>query len=174
MLLFGELGFVGVYIGGGSHIQIGDEAAAAATSADDVTTTHLYDSLSRSFEEEQAIGHHRNHYLFRMGLECDDVVLAWGRSGSPPDFDDRVFRSADGGQTWTDLGEVADLGLHWVVYQDSMGRTRALRDGESDTYLFPITMISRRREVDNRTSVAEIYGKARDIVLDSRPPLPFQ
>ena len=69
---------------------------------------------------------------------------------------------------------VADLGLHWVVYQDSMGRTRALRDGESDTYLFPVTMISRRREVDNRTSVAEIYGKARDIVLDSRPPLPFQ
>jgi hypothetical protein len=68
----------------------------------------------------------------------------------------------------------ADLGLHWVVYQDSMGRTRALRDGESDTYLFPVTMISRRREVDNRTSVAEIYGKARDIVLDSRPPLPFQ
>jgi hypothetical protein len=68
----------------------------------------------------------------------------------------------------------ADLGLHWVVYQDSMGRTRALRDGESDTYLFPITMISRRREVDNRTSVAEIFGKARDIVLDSRPPLPFQ
>jgi hypothetical protein len=68
----------------------------------------------------------------------------------------------------------ADLGLHWVVYQDSLGRTRALRDGESDTYLFPITMISRRREVDNRTSVAEIYAKARDIVLSSRPPLPFQ
>jgi len=34
-----------------------------------------------------------------------DVVLAWGRSGSPPDLDDRVLRSADGGQTWTDLGE---------------------------------------------------------------------
>ena len=68
----------------------------------------------------------------------------------------------------------ADLGLHWVIYQDNLGRTRALRDGESDTYLFPITMISRRREADNRTSVAEIYGKAREIVLVSRPPLPFQ
>ena len=68
----------------------------------------------------------------------------------------------------------ADLGLHWVIYQDNLGRTRALRDGESDTYLFPITMISRRREVDNRTTVAEIYGKAREIVLASRPPLPFQ
>jgi photosystem II stability/assembly factor-like uncharacterized protein len=39
-----------------------------------------------------------------------DVVLAWGRTGSYPDYDDRVFRSADGGQTWTDLGEIMDPG----------------------------------------------------------------
>ncbi len=67
-----------------------------------------------------------------------------------------------------------DLDLEWVVYQDDLGRSRALRDGDSDNYLFPITMISRRREVDNRTPVAEIYGKARDIIVDSRPTLPFQ
>jgi len=36
------------------------------------------------------------------------VVLAWGRSGNYPDFDDRVLRSSDGGLTWTDLGEVLD------------------------------------------------------------------
>ncbi len=35
-----------------------------------------------------------------------DVVLAWGRAGSFPDFDDRIFRSSDAGQTWTDLGEI--------------------------------------------------------------------
>lgn len=39
-----------------------------------------------------------------------DVVLAWGRSGTFPDYDDRLFRSADGGQTWTDLGEVMAQG----------------------------------------------------------------
>ncbi len=74
------------------------------------------------------------------------------------------------------LGDLlaAELDLHWVVYEDRMGRSRALRDGDSDLYLFPITMISRRREVDNRTPVDEIYRKARDIVLESRPPLPFQ
>jgi len=68
----------------------------------------------------------------------------------------------------------ADLGLRWVVYEDYQGRSRALRDGDTDTYLFPITMISRRREVDNRTPVADIYNKARDIIIDSRPALPFQ
>ncbi|MBP9145023.1 MAG: VCBS repeat-containing protein [Thermoanaerobaculia bacterium] len=39
-----------------------------------------------------------------------DVALAWGRSGTHPDYDDRIFRSADGGETWTDLGEVIDPG----------------------------------------------------------------
>jgi photosystem II stability/assembly factor-like uncharacterized protein len=39
-----------------------------------------------------------------------DVALAWGRSGTHPDYDDRIFRSADGGLTWTDLGEVIDPG----------------------------------------------------------------
>lgn len=41
-----------------------------------------------------------------------EVVLAWGRSGSFPDFDDRVFRSGDGGQSWTDLGEIMDPGTY--------------------------------------------------------------
>jgi photosystem II stability/assembly factor-like uncharacterized protein len=39
-----------------------------------------------------------------------DVALAWGRSGTHPDYDDRIFRSSDGGETWTDLGEVMDPG----------------------------------------------------------------
>lgn len=68
----------------------------------------------------------------------------------------------------------AELGMHWVVYRDQLGRSRALRYRESDNFLFPITMISRRREVDNRTPVAEIYRKARDMIAPLRPPLPFQ
>ena len=68
----------------------------------------------------------------------------------------------------------ADLKLRWVIYEDRQGRSRALRDGSSDTYLFPITMISRRWEVGNHTPVAAIYLKARDIIIDSRPSLPFQ
>jgi hypothetical protein len=67
-----------------------------------------------------------------------------------------------------------DLNLHWVIYQDQLGRSRALRDGNSENYLFPITMISRRREVDNLTPVSDIYSKARETITRSRPPAPFQ
>ncbi len=68
----------------------------------------------------------------------------------------------------------ADLGLDWVIYEDSLGRSRALRYRETDNFLFPITMISRRREVDNRTPVVEIYDKAAGEMRAVIPALPFQ
>ena len=67
-----------------------------------------------------------------------------------------------------------DLGMHWVVYEDKAGRSRALRYRESDNYLFPVTMISRRREAGSDTPVKTIYQNAYDIIAPLRPPLPFQ
>lgn len=74
------------------------------------------------------------------------------------------------------LGDLlaADLGMHWVVYQDQLGRSKVLRYRQTDNYLFPVTMISRRIEVDNREPVVEIYQKAYDIVVATQkkpPPL---
>jgi len=68
----------------------------------------------------------------------------------------------------------AQLDMHWVIYEDREGRSRALRYGETDNYLFPITMIARRREVGNLKPVAEIYQKAVDIIVSATPKLPFQ
>jgi len=68
----------------------------------------------------------------------------------------------------------ADLGMHWVIYEDRLGRSRALRYQQSDDFLFPITMISRRREAGNQTPVVDIYQKARGIIASRKPPLPFQ
>ena len=68
----------------------------------------------------------------------------------------------------------ADLGMDWVVYEDSQGRSRALRYRQSDEYLFPVTMISRRREVGNQTPVTVIYQKARGIIEPLLPAQPFQ
>ncbi len=67
-----------------------------------------------------------------------------------------------------------DLGMHWVVYEDKLGRSRALRYRDSDNYLFPVTMISRRREAGSDTSVRAIYQKAYDIIAPLRQSLPFQ
>ena len=68
----------------------------------------------------------------------------------------------------------AELDMHWVIYEDKVGRSRALRYKKSDNYLFPMTMISRRREAGNQRAVADIYQKAYDIIATSIPPLPFQ
>lgn len=68
----------------------------------------------------------------------------------------------------------AELDLEWVVYEDAKGRSRALRLDETDNFLFPVTMISRRREAGDRTPVQEIYRKAVEAMEAARPPLPFQ
>ena len=68
----------------------------------------------------------------------------------------------------------AELDMHWVIYEDRQGRSRALRYRETDNFLFPITMIARRREVGNQTPVVDIYQKAHSIIARNIPPLPFQ
>ncbi len=67
-----------------------------------------------------------------------------------------------------------ELDMHWVIYEDRVGRSRALRYKESDDFLFPMTMISRRREAGNQARVADIYQKAYAIIAERKPALPFQ
>jgi len=67
-----------------------------------------------------------------------------------------------------------DLDMHWVIYEDQVGRSRALRYRQSDNYLFPATMVSRRREAGDLTPVQEIYDKALGIIRPLQDPLPFQ
>ncbi|WP_439105977.1 DUF3806 domain-containing protein [Congregibacter sp.] len=74
------------------------------------------------------------------------------------------------------LGDLlaTELDMHWVVYEDIKGRSRALRLGETENYLFPITMIARRHEGGDRTQVSDIYAQAYEAIEAVRPPLPFQ
>src|SRR6056297_2669809 len=67
-----------------------------------------------------------------------------------------------------------ELDMHWVVYEDPLGRSRALRYRDTDNYPFAVTMISRRRAVGNDRPVQEIYDKAVDLIEPIREKLPFQ
>lgn len=68
------------------------------------------------------------------------------------------------------LGDVmaAKLGLHWVVFQDDVGRSRALRLGDTDVVLFPVTMISKRVEAGIKVSVDELWRNAARTVAEAR------
>ena len=59
------------------------------------------------------------------------------------------------------LGDVmaTQLGLDWVVLIDELGRSRALRLGETEVMIFPVTMISKRVERDVPFRVRELYQK---------------
>jgi hypothetical protein len=50
-----------------------------------------------------------------------------------------------------------ELNMDWVVYRDRAGRSRALRYLDSDIFVFPITLISRRWGVGNHKPVDELY-----------------
>ena len=65
-----------------------------------------------------------------------NVVLAWGRSGDFPDYDDRILRSADAGQTWSDLGEVipSDAFATSLAFSKPVASTVIASDGAGNLY----------------------------------------
>jgi hypothetical protein len=67
-----------------------------------------------------------------------------------------------------------ELKMPWVVYEDKLGRSRALRLGLTDHFLFPVTMISRRAEVGATVDVRAIYAKAVAAIEPYLPARPFQ
>ncbi len=73
------------------------------------------------------------------------------------------------------LGDLlaAELDMHWVVYEDNLGRSHALRYRDSETVIFPVTMISRRRETGNTEPVADIYRRAESAARETIPRRPF-
>jgi|SaaInl5LU_22_DNA_1037371.scaffolds.fasta_scaffold02172_9 hypothetical protein len=74
------------------------------------------------------------------------------------------------------LGDLlaAKLGMQWVIYEDDLGRSRALQLPDSDNFLFPVTMISRRIEAGNTTPVQAIFDKAVTTIEPLIPPKPFE
>jgi hypothetical protein len=70
------------------------------------------------------------------------------------------------------LGEVMahTLGLEWVIVDDDIGHSRALKHRREDQLYFPITMMSKRIRAKERVHVRELYDSvARGVRrLDAR------
>lgn len=66
-----------------------------------------------------------------------------------------------------------ELGMNWVIYEDHLGRSRALRLYNDKQILFPITMISRRVEVGINVDVNAVYEKALGIMQPQLKRKPY-
>ncbi|MFT6756940.1 MAG: hypothetical protein ACJA0M_000816 [Chitinophagales bacterium] len=60
------------------------------------------------------------------------------------------------------LGDVmvSELKMHWVIYEDKLGRSKALQYRETQHFLFPVTMLSRRAAGNAPIDIQVIYDKA--------------
>lgn len=63
----------------------------------------------------------------------------------------------------------ATLDMDWVVYRDRAGRSRALRYRDTDTFLFPVTMIERRYSAGAALDVTALFDRIVEETASSLP-----
>lgn len=63
--------------------------------------------------------------------------------------------------------------FEWKVYEDEIGRSRALCVKKTSDCLFPITMLSRRMEVGTKPDVKKIHTEAILLMEKHLPKLPY-
>ena len=68
-------------------------------------------------------------------------------------------------RTWQGMGIVfgdilaKELGLHWVSYEDDLSVSKALRWKDTENYVFPVTVFSKRVGFNEKIDVAEIFAR---------------
>ncbi|MBJ37490.1 MAG: hypothetical protein CMD83_03345 [Gammaproteobacteria bacterium] len=81
-------------------------------------------------------------------------------------------RLVDGGhiptsrtKDWQSLGIVfgdilaEELDLRWVIYEDELGKSRALQFGKTLSFVFPVTMFSKRVQFGQSINIPDVYRK---------------
>jgi hypothetical protein len=63
--------------------------------------------------------------------------------------------------------------FEWKVYEDDLGRSRALCVKSTSECLFPVTMLSRRMEVGSKPDVQKVYNDAIQLMEKYLPKLPY-
>lgn len=124
--------------GGGSFSLVASGSAEAVTFLSNQVAVAIVDgTFSRSTDGGVTwIGGGSAQGRTALTAVNADVVLAWGRGGTFPDFDDRVLRSGDGGQNWSDLGEIlqADEYASGFAFTSPNPQTVVASNGAGDVY----------------------------------------
>lgn len=63
--------------------------------------------------------------------------------------------------------------LEWKVYEDKLGRSRAVCVRKTSECLFPVTMLSRRMEIGSKPDTKKIYDDAILLLEKHLPKLPY-
>lgn len=150
-------------------------------------STAQVSSWSRPTEVEQRVeplSPLDHNFMANQRAEIESLANQLGRrlTGDPERDIDTLQALLDSGLVANDdtltlqamgvvLGDLLakTLTMDWVVYRDRAGRSKALRYRQLDVYLYPVTMISRRREAGNTRAVKDIY---QTTVAKTRPKLP--
>ena len=53
---------------------------------------------------------------------------------------------------------VNEFGLHWVSYEDDIGTSKALRWRETENYVFPVTLFSKRVGFNEKIDVVSVFA----------------
>lgn len=107
------------------------------------------------------------HFSLTGTLRDLDTLQALVDSGAIPPSDRFDLQSL--GVALGDL-MVNELGLEWIVVQDDLGRSRALRIPPTEDLIFPVTMISKRVERGVEVNVRELFETTRESVMAVRVP----
>ena len=77
-------------------------------------------------------------------------------------------------RTWQGMGIVfgdilaKELGLRWVSYEDDLGVSKALRWKDTDNYVFPVTVFSKRVGFNEKIDVAEIFARIESTLIEAK------
>lgn len=57
---------------------------------------------------------------------------------------------------------VTEFGLDWVSYEDDIGTSKALRWRETQNFVFPVTLFSKRVQFNEKIDVLAVYSKLEE------------